>query len=160
MVEKLELNEEESKLTAMRVAAADLIEHSVFGFRRIADEDIYSYQASLDLFACPDDMDYSSSIAITRLGSLAQPYHGSVQHAEAGRRPVLTASGLIGIAPELSKPGDVVCDFKGASVPFITWPTGDESYTLIGEAYIHTMMNSQIQVSITEKCKYEVLTLI
>lgn len=63
-----------------------------------------------------------------------------------GRSLVRTSRGYLGTAPNDVKKGDVVCIFMGAAVPFILRPRDavDGGYTLIGDGYIHGIMDGEL----------------
>lgn len=63
-----------------------------------------------------------------------------------GRSLVRTSRGYLGTAPNDVQKGDVVCIFMGAAVPFILRPRDavDGGYTLIGDAYIHGIMDGEL----------------
>ena len=53
-------------------------------------------------------------------------------------------NGCIGMVPETSVPGDIVCAIMGAKPPFVIRWKPDGCYQLIGECCIHGMMNREI----------------
>lgn len=53
-----------------------------------------------------------------------------------------TASGLRGLGPAAMRPGDSVCVFYGAIMPFVIRPEG-AAYRMIGECYVHGLMRGQ-----------------
>jgi hypothetical protein len=55
------------------------------------------------------------------------------------RRMVTTTKGYIGLAPEQTSPGDIVCFFLGGRMPVILRPV-DQHWEFIGECYIHGVM--------------------
>ena len=62
------------------------------------------------------------------------------------RRLCRTALGFLGLAPPNTKVGDSVCLLLGAIAPFILrehdpTPDGDQTYILVGECYVHGLMN-------------------
>ena len=61
------------------------------------------------------------------------------------RRLFMTRSGYLGIGPWSLQKGDSVMIVAGAYVPYIVRQTGgsSESYELIGEAYVHGIMNGE-----------------
>ncbi|OAP60808.1 hypothetical protein AYL99_05810 [Fonsecaea erecta] len=59
-----------------------------------------------------------------------------------GRRFAVTRDGYVGLVPAWSKPTDEVCIFAGASTPHIVRRAGS-GYVLVGECYIHGLMNGQ-----------------
>ncbi|KAF4447231.1 HET-domain-containing protein [Fusarium austroafricanum] len=59
------------------------------------------------------------------------------------RRMITTSTGLIGLAPQDVKVGDVVRIPFGSSVPYIFRPCCDGAAVLIGNAYVHGVMMDQ-----------------
>ncbi|KAK7978409.1 hypothetical protein PG988_005899 [Apiospora saccharicola] len=57
-----------------------------------------------------------------------------------------TRRGYLGTGPHSVQRGDVVCVFMGAAVPFILRPRGDgdDGYTLVGDAYVHGVMDGEL----------------
>ena len=55
------------------------------------------------------------------------------------RRPFISMSGFVGLAPTRLQKGDVICIFLGGSLPYIV-RRQNRGYTLIGEAYVHGIM--------------------
>jgi hypothetical protein len=60
----------------------------------------------------------------------------------SGRQLSITERKLIGLVPELSEVGDKIFVLYGGQVPFILRPKG-EFYELIGECYIHGIMDGE-----------------
>ncbi|KAK7949236.1 uncharacterized protein PG986_010122 [Apiospora aurea] len=62
-----------------------------------------------------------------------------------GRCLYRTRRGYLGTGPAAVQRGDVVCVFMGGAVPFILRPRqkGD-GYTLIGDAYVHGIMDGEL----------------
>lgn len=60
-----------------------------------------------------------------------------------------TVKGYAGTCPRSTKPQDLVCIFDGGPMPFILRPTKQEKncYELIGECYIHGIMDGEAVVS-------------
>jgi hypothetical protein len=58
------------------------------------------------------------------------------------RRSFLSKQGYVGLAPSHSKPGDVICILYGSVVPFVLRKKGS-GYELIGEAYVHGIMDGE-----------------
>jgi hypothetical protein len=61
------------------------------------------------------------------------------------RKTCITTDGYIGLVPAASRGGDFICVLYGASTLFVlrpvTSPNGSQSFVLLGEAYVHGMMN-------------------
>jgi hypothetical protein len=61
-----------------------------------------------------------------------------------GRTFLITEKGYYGLGPRITKPGDLCCVLFGADVPFILRKVdGAEKYKLVGEAYIHGLMDGE-----------------
>jgi hypothetical protein len=56
------------------------------------------------------------------------------------RRPFISNSGFIGLAPSNVELGDVICIFLGGHVPYVLRQESDKAYNLVGEAYVHGIM--------------------
>ena len=54
-----------------------------------------------------------------------------------------TKKGCTGLVPNASLQGDLVALFLGAAVPFVIRPIGVELFVLVGECYIHGIMNGE-----------------
>lgn len=59
------------------------------------------------------------------------------------RRLCWTAKGYMGIAPAATQADDIVCIFFGGQVPHILRDAGEGHYKLIGECYIHGIMDGE-----------------
>jgi hypothetical protein len=60
------------------------------------------------------------------------------------RRLFTTPQKWLGLGPESLEQNDEVWLLKNANVPFILRPDGDSQYTLVGEAYVHGIMQGQL----------------
>lgn len=61
-----------------------------------------------------------------------------------GRTFLITEKGYYGLGPRIMKPGDLCCVLFDADVPFILRKVdGAERYKLVGEAYIHGLMDGE-----------------
>ena len=63
---------------------------------------------------------------------------------QRNRRPFISTEGLVGLAPLLAKEGDMVCIVQGATMPFVFRERGGGMWELIGEAYVHGVMDGEI----------------
>lgn len=73
-----------------------------------------------------------------------QRYFVNATRAANGRRLFVTESGVPGLGPLAIAIGDIVAVLFGGSVPFILRPNGDgEHYRLVGECYVHNIMDGQ-----------------
>jgi hypothetical protein len=59
------------------------------------------------------------------------------------RRPFLSEQGYVGLAPSHAEAGDVIVIIYGAIVPFILREVGNGRYNLVGEAYVHGIMDGE-----------------
>jgi hypothetical protein len=66
----------------------------------------------------------------------------SKEHVIRGRKFCHTEKGYFGQVPRDTAPGDLVCIFSGGGVPFIVRKQ-NETYQIIGECYIHGIMNGE-----------------
>ncbi len=71
-----------------------------------------------------------------------------VQEVIWRRRLVITEHDLLGLAPEKSENGDLICIFYGCSVPvalrrMVDRVTDEEYFTFIGECYVHGIMEGE-----------------
>ena len=59
------------------------------------------------------------------------------------RRPFLSEMGFVGLAPAGSKPGDLVAILLRAVQPFVLRDVGENRFELVGEAYVHEIMDGE-----------------
>ena len=71
-----------------------------------------------------------------------QQIHAVIGLMNKNRRFCATIDGRIGLVPKSAAAGDVVCVLYGGRVPFVLRPCG-KGYTLIGECYIHGLMDGE-----------------
>ncbi|KAJ4351201.1 uncharacterized protein N0V89_006540 [Didymosphaeria variabile] len=60
------------------------------------------------------------------------------------RRPFVTTQGFIGLGPSCAEPGDEVYIFMGAQVLFVMRRCGENAVKLLGEAYVHGIMDGEL----------------
>jgi hypothetical protein len=81
------------------------------------------------------------------VGTAAMAYSSAFSLATRGRRFLTTRGGFIGLASSGIRCGDMVSLFAGGVTPFILRPENREDgracFKLIGEAYIHGLMNGE-----------------
>lgn len=68
----------------------------------------------------------------------------ALNKAAPGRRFCNTKKGYLGMVPALAKKGDQICFFLGGMTPFVIRSKSDGIHQLIGECYLHGMMNGEI----------------
>lgn len=61
-------------------------------------------------------------------------------YASHGRSFFTTDGGRIGLGPQHTQPGNLVCIFYNGGSPYILRPKHHNSYFLIGESYVHGIM--------------------
>ena len=86
----------------------------------------------------PPDVGYTSSLAAKE----AHIFNEMVIKACNGRRFFRTQKGYMGLGPKDIRNGDTVSVLRGGQVPFILRKL-DETYILIGESYVHGIMNGE-----------------
>ncbi|CEF76475.1 hypothetical protein FGSG_13424 [Fusarium graminearum PH-1] len=103
-------------------------------------------------------------------GSPRQPFEVMIfdQHvmrATARRRFFVSKNGYIGLAPPDTQVGDMICVFAGGKIPFIIRnlekgkePSNDTGEfelecSLVGDAYVHGLMDGEAVQMIDEKAK-------
>lgn len=91
--------------------------------------------------------------------------HGEQSHDEEHTRPfsdpavtrcmyrsfLITTKGYLGLGRSSTRPGDIVTVLKGGNVPFVLRPCNDGFYTLIGESYVHGIMDGDFVRNSAEK---------
>ncbi|KAL2037547.1 hypothetical protein N7G274_009659 [Stereocaulon virgatum] len=63
--------------------------------------------------------------------------------AVRGRKLVVTDAGYLGLVPEETKPGDVVCVLLGCDIPMLLRATYDGSHEVVGGTYVQGLMQSE-----------------
>jgi len=61
-----------------------------------------------------------------------------------GRVLITTGTGYLGLAPVATRPGDVIAILLGCNCPVVLRPCNDTLYRVIGECYIHGLMDGEI----------------
>ncbi|PMD19512.1 HET-domain-containing protein [Hyaloscypha hepaticicola] len=61
----------------------------------------------------------------------------------SNRRPFRSRNGYVGLGPVHMLPGDVLCIVLGAQVPYILGHSEAHRYQLLGEAYVHGIMDGE-----------------
>ncbi|KAH7061939.1 heterokaryon incompatibility protein-domain-containing protein [Paraphoma chrysanthemicola] len=100
---------------------------------RLLDEVAFALETNLE--TAPEIMRHFAAIA-------------SIYVTMEGQRLFMTANGRLGRGSSSIEPGDSVCIFSSALTAHIlrrSPNTTEETYTLIGEAYVHGMMHGEIE---------------
>jgi hypothetical protein len=61
------------------------------------------------------------------------------KNACQGRKLLLTDDGYVGLGPEITQRGDLVCVLSDLVMPIVLRPS-DHGYRVVGEAYVHGIM--------------------
>ena len=69
-------------------------------------------------------------------------YHTALQYLY-GLRPFISMHGYVGLAPKHALPGDKICVIFGAIVPFVLRKMPGKGFELMGEAYVHGVMDGE-----------------
>jgi hypothetical protein len=70
-------------------------------------------------------------------------YLARVNFSTQKRRAFVTKRGYLGIGPVHLEPGDSIVILLGAAVPFVLRNVDEEKYKLVGEAYVHGVMDGE-----------------
>ncbi|KAH8803481.1 heterokaryon incompatibility protein-domain-containing protein [Xylogone sp. PMI_703] len=90
----------------------------------------------------PDDVDTKQPIEHGN-SSIATEFLQRVQAVVWKRRMVLTLDNSLGLVPEEAREGDAIAILFGCSVPVVLRPCVEGHYILIGQSYIHGLMDGQ-----------------
>jgi hypothetical protein len=72
-----------------------------------------------------------------------QLYNKALNSVVAGKRFCRTDKRYLGWTNAASQIGDIICIFLGAEVPYVLRPDGEGFYKLVGECYIHGVMEGE-----------------
>jgi hypothetical protein len=87
-------------------------------------------------------------------GGEVDEIYGAASRFCIGRKPVPIRQGMLGLAPSILREGGLCRILIGAPVPFDLRPSG-EQYKLVGEAYIHSVMNGEAMMDWSIRGKYK-----
>jgi hypothetical protein len=73
----------------------------------------------------------------------AQPYFAELVNTIHGRVFFTTSQGYMGFAAPGTKPGDHVSILGGGWTPFVLRKSSDSFYTMLGESYVHGLMDGE-----------------
>ena len=71
------------------------------------------------------------------------PFFTAVELLAGGKRFCVTKDGYVGLIPLRARRGDVICVLLGATVPFVIRKKSNGNFLLIGECYIHGLMDGE-----------------
>ena len=75
--------------------------------------------------------------------SEARRHYQQVMNSLYDRRPFIATDGFVGLAPAHSQQGDWICIILGANFPFILRRKPNGHFELVGEAYVHGIMDGE-----------------
>ena len=110
---------------------------------RLAEKDTLERVEAAD--AILDDTE-KATLRLFEVGTPAYVFWIRLTIVLAGMRLFTTSSGRLGYgSPEVAK-GDAICIFDGARTPhLLRGTTGSDACKLVGEAYVHGMMNGEVE---------------
>jgi hypothetical protein len=74
---------------------------------------------------------------------MSMRYFSRLQEVLPGRAFFTTLDGFIGLCPAAARSGDCVCVILGSTAPLLLRPSSGGQYKLVGECYIHGLMQGQ-----------------
>jgi hypothetical protein len=88
----------------------------------------------------------NTRISSTENNSIDVNIYIGYMFAGSPMRPFITKRGYIGLGPITIRPDDMICIFFGAQVPHVLQRRsgGCSGYTLLGQAYIHGIMDGEL----------------
>ncbi|KAI7782539.1 hypothetical protein LA080_013175 [Diaporthe eres] len=88
---------------------------------------------------------------VTKTGR-AHCFQEAMRGACTWRRLIVTEDGHVGLGPQVTEPGDVVCILNDSILPLLLRPEADgDSFKLVGEAYVQGMMFGEVKISEVEE---------
>ena len=81
--------------------------------------------------------------AVLALESKSLPISRQLGTIFASKRLITTTRGYVGAVPSSTRSGDLVFVLPGARMPFILSAKSDGKFTLVGEAYVHGIMQGE-----------------
>ena len=86
------------------------------------------------------------------------PFLNLVRYYLNGRHLFTTKEGYIGLAPQAVETGDRVCAILGCQLPMLLRSEGDERYVVIGDCYIHGLMNGEALLGqLSQEWRYAII---
>jgi hypothetical protein len=87
---------------------------------------------------------------LNKLLSVGQPFENAFFRYAPGRKFCTTKKGFIGWVPLTAQENDMFCFFDDCSLPFVLRSCGG-GYKLIGDSYLHGLMNNPLIVLLEKK---------
>lgn len=86
---------------------------------------------------------HSASGMARMLTHEATAYYNIMQEVDFGRKPFVTEAGRVGLGPETTRAGDVVFVILGVDVPMVLREVSVGRHRVVGEAYVHGVMDGE-----------------
>jgi hypothetical protein len=80
---------------------------------------------------------------MTRYERIARQYGEKMAREIGGKTICTSAKRYLRWVPHTAAAGDIICIFSGSEVPFFLRADGTDHYTLIGECYLHGIMDGE-----------------
>ncbi|KAG5917041.1 hypothetical protein E4U42_007406 [Claviceps africana] len=106
---------------------------------------------TLDMVA---QMGCTTAVSTSTLPADCAPYASSMSMTANRHVLCVMQQRLIGLMPVLTREGDMVVIFHGCDVPYVIRPAQEEQgcYRLVGEAYVHGVMNGEAMQNGGDDC--------
>lgn len=92
-----------------------------------------------------------ASLVQENLGSVQNEFWRQVHKVTRNRALAATSDGRLGLVPAQAKPGDLICILFGCSVPVVLRQYDTPKYTLVGECYMHGIMDGETVKSVQQE---------
>ncbi|KAF1818395.1 HET-domain-containing protein [Dissoconium aciculare CBS 342.82] len=91
----------------------------------------------------------ANNLARRQPGRTFQHLRRAYRNAVQGRRLCWIQTGHLGLVPQHTMVGDLVAVLPGCSVPFVFRKEGPDRYSLVGECYVHDVMDGKFMETAT-----------
>ena len=81
--------------------------------------------------------------AVEKIVAGSQPFIEACEPVVKGTRFCVTQDGYMGLVPTRAAKGDLICVFMGGAVPFVIRRTDNGQFRLLGECYVHGLMDGK-----------------
>ncbi|KAH7129464.1 heterokaryon incompatibility protein-domain-containing protein [Dactylonectria estremocensis] len=88
--------------------------------------------------------------AEVREGIVDAPPPKTVLEKLGERRFFVTKAGYFGLGPAYTQAGDIACVLRGALFPTVVRPTTNHRYTMVGECFVHGIMDGEMIDSVNK----------
>ncbi|KAK7977125.1 HET-domain-containing protein [Apiospora saccharicola] len=113
----------------------------IFSWQRCHDR-FKAFGATLPGFFAKE-ADKLAKVYMDRLVETSIVFLGVLQLILVSRRIVTTTKGHLGMATKASKQGDSIFLLKDCNMPLVLRPHGDGTYHLVGECFVHGIMDGE-----------------